>query len=661
LAALLQQLSEKRPLVFIVEDVHWADPSTLQFLGFLLENLERLRACFLLTTRTEFTHPWADHTGFCVLQLAPLPPEATAALIQEAARGKSLPAETIEQLVGRTDGVPLFVEELTRMVLEREGAEAPPESAPLPIPTTLHELLQARLDQLPPRTKALAQLAALLGREFDHDVLHAVSFLEESELRQDIERLERAGLLFQRGWPPRLTYAFKHALIQDAAYQSLTRSTRQHYHTRLFHVLSERFPAMAAEQPELLANHATRAGLAQQAVDLWQRAGQRAAAKSALAEAIHHYRKALEQLALLPASRERDEREIALRVELGQALVSTKGFAAKEVEEVYTRARALCEQYGEVPLPVLWGLWVVALVRGVREDAAQMEVLFHRLEAREDPTTQVVVHAKLGALEFWRGHYAEALRHCTLANGLSSQEPALKKLARIRGGGSQSYVSEQVLHAHLYAAFSEAMLGNIDRSREISKAALALADAMQHPYAVATTLSFCASIEYEVNEPEAARDLANRLIAVSSKNGFLFTQAIGVCVLGWATAQLGDPQAGIATIQQGLGLIQAMGALLIYPTCLVCLLKAQLLAGQSTEGLAAAKQGLTMLDTLLDQRSRGELLRLQGEFLLQQGETEAARASLEQALAEARGSGAKLHEQRAAVSLAQLLPQEATP
>jgi predicted negative regulator of RcsB-dependent stress response len=218
-----------------------------------------------------------------------------------------------------------------------------------------------------------------------------------------------------------------------------------------------------------------------------------------------------------------------------------------------------------------------------------------------------------------------------------------------------------VLHAHLYAAFSEAMLGNIDRSREISKAALALADAMQHPYAVATTLSFCASIEYEVNEPEAARDLANRLIAVSSKNGFLFTQAIGVCVLGWATAQLGDPQAGIATIQQGLGLIQAMGALLIYPTCLVCLLKAQLLAGQSTEGLAAAKQGLTMLDTLLDQRSRGELLRLQGEFLLQQGETEAARASLEQALAEARSSGAKLHEQRAAVSLAQLLPQEATP
>jgi tetratricopeptide (TPR) repeat protein len=205
------------------------------------------------------------------------------------------------------------------------------------------------------------------------------------------------------------------------------------------------------------------------------------------------------------------------------------------------------------------------------------------------------------------------------------------------------------------------MLGNADRAREICKTAFALADAMQHPYAVAVTLSFSASIEYQANEPEAARDLANRLIAVSTKNGFLFTLAIGLCVLGWAIARLGDPQAGIATAQQGLGLIQAMGAMLIYPTCLVCLLEAQLLAGQTAEGLAAAKQGLEMLDTLVAQRARGELLRLQGEFLLQQGQTEAARQSLEQALAEARGSGAKLHELRAAAKLAELSGREAAP
>jgi tetratricopeptide (TPR) repeat protein len=184
---------------------------------------------------------------------------------------------------------------------------------------------------------------------------------------------------------------------------------------------------------------------------------------------------------------------------------------------------------------------------------------------------------------------------------------------------------------------------------------------MQHPYAVAVALSFCASIEYQANEAEAARDLANRLIAVSNKNGFLFTLAIGLCVLGWATARLGNPHVGIATVQQGLGLILAMGALLIYPTCLVCLLEAQLIAGQIDEGLANVKRGLEMLDTLLAERARGELLRLQGEFLLQRGETEAARQSLEQALAAARSSGAKLHEQRASASLAELARRETLP
>ncbi|MDY7232525.1 protein kinase domain-containing protein [Hyalangium rubrum] len=658
LAALFQQLSEKRPLVFVVEDVHWADPSTLQFLGFLLESLERLRACFLLTTRPEFTHAWAGHDSFFELRLEPLSPQATSALIQETAHGTPLAAETIEMLVARTDGVPLFIEELTRMVVEQGGTGATAEGSLLPIPTTLHELLQARLDQLPAQTKALAQLAALLGREFSHDVLHAVSFLEEDELRQTIERLERAGLLFQQGWPPHLTYSFKHSLIQDAAYQSLTRSTRQHYHTRLFHVLSERFPTMAQEQPELLANHATRAGLSEQAVELWQRAGQLAASKSALAEAIHHFTRALEQLAFLPPSRERDEREITLRVELGQGLVSTKGFAAKEVEEVFTRAHELCEQYGEVPFSVLWGIWAVALVRGSREDTDQLEALFYRLlETQADATTQVVVHSSLGTLEFWRGHYAESLRHNTLAKQLSREDPSMRNLARIRGGGSQSYVAEQVLHAHLSGAFGESMLGNIDRARELCQEALALAEAMQHPYAVALTLSFAATIEYEVDEPEVARDLANRLIAVSTRNGFLFTLATGYCVLGWATARLGDPQAGIPIVQQGLGLLQAMGALLIYPTCLVCLLKAQLLAGQNAEGLAATKEGLSMLDTLLARRARGDLLRLQGEFLRQQGALEAARASMELALAEARDCGARLHELRAAASLARLLRQ----
>ncbi|HEX5749985.1 MAG TPA: protein kinase [Archangium sp.] len=651
LSALLQRLTEDRPLVFVVEDVHWADPSTLQFLGYLLEHLARLRICVLLTSRPGLTQRWAEHPGYHESRLAPLSSEDTATLARETARGGTLPDGTLEQLVARADGIPLFIEEMTRMVLEQGGSAGG-------IPATLHELLLARLDHLPPRTKALAQLAALLGREFGQEVLRAISLLPEDELQRDIEQLEQAGLLFQQGWPPHLTYAFKHALVQDAAYQSLPRSTRKHYHTRIFHVLSERFPEMAEEQPEQLANHATRAGLAEQAVTLWQRAGQRAAAKSALPEAISHLTQALEQLELLPASRERDEREIGLRVELGQALVATKGYAAREVEEVYTRAHALCERYGDVPLSVVWGIWVVALVRGNREDAARVEARFQRiLETHDDPTTQVVIHAALGSLEFWRGAYAEALRHCTLAKGLIRQEHPLETLARIRGGGSESYFSEQVLYTPLYEAFTESMLGNIARARAAYQEALALAEAMQHPYAVAVTLSYCASIEYEVEEPEAARDMANRLIAVSAGNGFLSTLAIGYCVLGWATARLGEAEKGIPLIQQGLGLIQAMGALVMYPTCLVCLIKAYLVSGRIDEGLAAVKEGLKVLEPLLARRAHPDLLWLQGEFQLRKGETEAARASFEQALTLARHSGAALHALRSAASLARLLAQ----
>ncbi|HEX8434320.1 protein kinase domain-containing protein [Archangium sp.] len=659
LSALLQRLHEQRPLVFVVEDVHWADPSTLQFLGVLLERIDRVRACVLLTTRPELVQSWADRPGFHELRLAPLSPEATETLARETAQGRTLSPETMEQVVARTDGIPLFVEELTRMVLEQGGTTGRAlEGALPPIPATLHELLLARLDQLPTRTKALAQLAALLGRDFQHQVLLAVSFLSEEELRQDIERLEQAGLLFQQGWPPHLTYAFKHTLVQDAAYQSLPRSTRQHFHTRIFHVLNERFPAMAEEQPEVLAHHATRAGLVARAVDLWQRAGQRAGAKSALSEAISHFTHALEQLALLPPSRERDEREIALRVELGQALVSTKGYAAQEVEEVYTRARALCEQYGDVPFSVLWGVWVVALVRGGLADASQFATQFERLsETHEDPTTRVVLHAALGCWYFWRGNYPEGLRHSNQVKQLVRRAPFLGSLARIRGDGDQGYVSEQVLYAYLYAAFSEMMLGNMRRAREGLRESLAVAEAMQHPYALAITLAFCSWFEYEVGEAEAARDLASRMIAISSGNGFMFTLAMGYCIQGWATAQLGDVDKGIATVQQGLGLIRAIGTLIIYPAFLSCLLRAQLLGGKTAEGLAAVREGLEMLETNLSRRARLDLLQLQGELLLQQGDLEAARASLEEAVTEARDSGAKFQGLRAASLLARLLRQ----
>jgi len=657
LLALLQQLAVERPLVLVVEDLHWADPSTLQFLDTLLRrHLDGSRLLVLLTARPGFSHGWTRCPGFHELELTPLLPESTAALVREAAHGSPLPDATVQQIVARTDGIPLFAEEMTRMVLDPGASRGvSPGKLLSTIPATLHELLLARLDQLSPRLKTLAQLAAMLGREFSFAMLHAVSSLPEDELLRGLEQLEQARLIYQQRPPPDATYAFKHALIQDAASQSLLRSTRQRYHALIVHVLNEQFPQVVEERPELLAHHATQAGMAARAVDAWQLAGQRAGAKSAIAESINHYTQALEQLALMPASRQRDEREITLRVELGQALVSAKGYAAKEVEAVYARAQELCERFGTPPLSVLWGIWVVALVRGDRESTDSLAARFLQLiEKSDDPTTLVVVHGALATWHFWKGEYAEAHEYCTLAQALISQEFFQGPQAQIRGG-SQSYVAEQVLLMQQYLAYSEMMLGRAQRARENSARALALAEGTKHPYAIATTLSFCASIECEARAPEAVRDLSARLIAISTEHGFPFTLAIGLCNAGWAAARLGDVPTGIASIRQGLDLLQAMGAMLVYPTCLLCLLEVQLLGGLGAEGLAMVEEGLRMTETTTASRDLPEMLRLRGEFLLLQGEEEAARASMERALTLAQGEGATLHGLRAALSLARLL------
>jgi class 3 adenylate cyclase/tetratricopeptide (TPR) repeat protein len=657
LLALLQQLAVERPLVLVVEDVHWADPSTLQFLDSLVRrHLDESRLLILLTARPGFTHGWTRCPGFHERELTPLEPESTAALVREAAHGSPLPDATVRQIVARTDGIPLFAEEMTRMVVDPGAPRGvSPGKLLSTIPATLHELLLARLDQLLPRLKGLAQLAAILGREFSFAMLHAVSTLPEDEPQRELEQLEQARLISQQRPPPDATYAFKHALIQDAACQSLPRGTRQRYHALIVQVLNEQFPQLVEERPELLAHHATQAGMAARAVDAWQLAGQRAGAKSAIAESINHYTQALEQLARMPGSRQRDEREISLRVELGQALVSAKGYAAKEVEEVYARAQELCERFGTLPLSVLWGLWVVALVRGDRESTDSLAARFVQLiEKSDDPTTLVVVHGALATWHFWKGEYAEAHEYCTLAQALITQEFFQGPQAQIRGG-SQSYVAEQVLLMQQYLAYSEMMLGRAQRARESSARALALAEGTKHPYAIATTLSFCASIECEARAPEAVRALAARLIAISSEHGFPFTLAIGLCNAGWAAARLGDVPAGIASIRQGLGLLQAMGAMLVYPTCLLCLLEVQLLGGLGAEGLATVEEGLRMTETTTASRDLPEMLRLRGEFLLLQGEQEAARASMERALKLARDAGATLHALRAALSLARLL------
>ena len=387
---------EQRPILFIVEDLHWVDPSTLELLTLLLDQIPTLRLMTVLTCRPEFAAPWTPRAYLTQLPMGRLGRSQVEAMVTEVLHGKTLPAEVLRQVVAKTDGVPLFVEELTKTVLEsellREQESSYELTGPLPplaIPATLHDSLMARLDRLT-TVKAVAQLGATIGRQFSYELLQAVAALDETALQHGLRQLVEAELLYQRGMPPQATYLFKHALIQDAAYQSLLRSIRQQYHQRIAQVLEQRFPETVETQPELLAHHYTEAGLPKQAIPYWQQAGQHASDHSAHLEAISHFTTGIELLKTLPEMSEHTQQALTLHIALGVVLMITKGHAAPEVEHAYNRAHTLCQQVGETPelVPVLFGLWKFYNARPQFHTARELgETLLRLTQRANDPAT----------------------------------------------------------------------------------------------------------------------------------------------------------------------------------------------------------------------------------------------------------------------------------
>jgi class 3 adenylate cyclase/tetratricopeptide (TPR) repeat protein len=424
LLAWLLAEATRQPVLFIVEDLHWIDPSTLEFLTLFLDQGPTTRMLTLLTCRPEFRSPWGFRAHLTSLTLNHLPRPQVPQMIGRVAGGKALPPEVVEQIVAKTDGVPLFVEELTKMVLEsgllRAGEDHYELTGPLlpfAIPATLHDSLMARLDRLA-TVKDVAQLGATIGRTFAYELLHAVSPLDEATLQHSLRQLVEAELVYQRGIPPQATYTFKHALIQDAAYQSLLRSTRQQYHQRLAQVLAEQFPETAETQPELLAHHYTDASLNEQAIAYWQRAGRRAIERSAHVEAIAHLTKGLEVLKALSDTHERTQQELVLQTALGSALTAAKGYAAPEVEHAYARARELCRQVGETPqlFPALVGLCQSSLQRAELQPARELAEQLLRLAQRDqDPACLIAAHRALGAALYYLGELVPARVHSVVA------------------------------------------------------------------------------------------------------------------------------------------------------------------------------------------------------------------------------------------------------
>ncbi len=367
----LLEIASQQPLLLVIEDLHWADPSTLEFLNLLVDQIATTRIFALFTFRPNFNPPWVPRTYLTSLMLHRLTRQKSINMVQHIAGVKPLPAEVLEQILTKTDGVPLFVEELTKMVLESELISEEAEEytltgdfISLKIPATLQDSLMARLDRLT-SAKELVQWCSILGREFSSQMLLAIYPRNEKTLQQELRRLVESELLFQRGVFPRATYIFKHALIQETAYQSMLINTRRRHHRKIADVLVKQFPELADAQPEILAHHYTEAGLKLEAISYWQQAGQRAVKRFANKEAIAHFTKGLELLGNLPKNAEHTRQELMLQIALGPLLSSLKGFAAPEVEAAYSRAFKICQQNGGAQLrfPALWGLWHFYLLK----------------------------------------------------------------------------------------------------------------------------------------------------------------------------------------------------------------------------------------------------------------------------------------------------------
>ncbi len=412
---LLRALALAQPVLLIVEDLHWSDPSTLELLELLVVQAETMRLYVLLTCRPEFQASWPH---LVTLPLSRLETVQVEALVTHVTKGKILPPEVIAQIVTRTEGVPLFVEEVTQMVLAsdvlHEHADRYELTRPLPtlaIPSTLQELTWARLEGVGSSAQMVAQVASTWGRGIMETQLQAVVSLDRRQLPRVMARLVEAEILQELSLPPRVTYVFKHALIQDAIYLSMPDTMRREVHQRIAQVLEEQFTESAESQPEVVAHHYTEAGQDEAAVDYWQRAGQRALQQSANQEAIAHLRQGLALLTTLPETSARLRQELDLQVALGSVLMATKGYAAPDVERTYARSQELCDQIEDTPqlIPVLRGLLLYYLSQGDIQRASQLgEPLLRLAQAQPDSTLLMLAYQQLGIVLFFRGEPAPA-------------------------------------------------------------------------------------------------------------------------------------------------------------------------------------------------------------------------------------------------------------
>ena len=669
LTAQLVGLASQQPMLMIFEDAHWTDPTSLEAFGRAVDRIKTLPALLIVTFRPEFNAPWVGQPHVTTLTLNRLGEREAVAIISRLVGNKELPADVMAEIVERTDGIPLFVEEMTKAVLEAESeGEARRTAAAIPspvlaVPASLHASLMARLDRLGP-AKEVAQIGSAIGREFSHALLAAVARKPDAELGSALERLVAGGLLFQQGVPPHATY-FKHALVQDAAYGTLLREPRRALHARIAETLESQFAEIAESQPELLARHCTEAGLIEKAASLWGKAGVRSLERSALVEAVEQITRALNQVATLPATPALRREQIKLHVALINPLLYVKGFAAPETKAAVERAHLLIEQAEALGEPledplllfsVLWSFWVAHYLAFNGEVVLALAVQFLALAEKQGATVpRMIGHRTMGLSLLVRGDLPEA--RAQLDRALSLYHPAEHRPLATRFGLDTEVIALTLRSVALWnLGYPEAALADIDQAqsdaREIGQAIGAM-----------FALSVTSMTHILCGNYAAAKAHLDEVVASAEEKGALVWKAFAMSAQGCLFALTGKASDAVQTMTAGIIAWRSTGASLYTPLWSSYLARAYAELGQFDDAWRCIDEAKTVIERTNETWFEAEVYRMAGEIALLSPAPEKAKAEayFERALEVAREQQAKSWELRAAMSMARLWRDQGKP
>jgi class 3 adenylate cyclase/predicted ATPase len=664
LTAQVEALSRQNPLLTIFEDAHWTDPTSLETLGRVVDRVRSLPVLLIVTFRPEFEPPWIGRPYVTALTINRLAPRDIEAMIDGVVGNKFIPTSVRHDIIERTDGIPLFVEEMTKAVLEagsEGGAERTVASIPSPklsVPASLQASLMARLDRLGP-AKEVAQIGAAIGREFSYALLSAVATKPEPELASALDRLIGAGLLFRQGVPPQASYLFKHALVQDAAYGTLLREPRRALHARIAEAIESHFPDIADSQPELAARHYTEAGLIEKAVYLWGKAGERSLERSSLVEAIEQLTRALAQIETLPSSPTLRQEEIKLQVALVPPLLNVKGFNTAETKAATERARLLIEHAEALGEPLKDPLLLYSVLFGgcvanfvgyngavLRELAAQFLAL---AESQGATAPLMAGHSMMGVACASAGKFLPARAHHDQA--LVLYDPTVHRALLTRFAAQDQRVVDLS-----FRSLTMWMLGYPDAALADAERALQDAREIDHASTLMFALWWTGLMKASCGCYTAANALGKELVALADQNSSPTYRVAGTLVQGSVLALTEKSAHAIEVITGGLSAHRSMGTTFLQPFFLSLMALVHTALGQSSEASRCIDEAMTIIKKSEERWFEAEVNRIAGEIALMAPEPDAAKAQecFEQALAIARAQQAKSWELRAAMSMARL-------